>query len=1054
MAQPTVKTSFASGEWAPKLRSRVDIQKYHSGAALLRNFFVDYSGGGASTRQGSKFINQAKALGSRLIPFQPSTTLSYVLEFGQGYIRFHSNGAPIVETAVTGGTAASGNVFTITNTYNVGDWVLANAWGGLTNVNGNYFIVSAGTTGAAVHVTDLNGNAVTFTGAYTSGGQLQRVYTIMSPYNASDLFPNRATGNPGLKFVQDVTSLIITHPSYSPQILTINAPTNWIMTAISFAATIGTPSGVTPTSTSASGGGWDYAYIVTANDPNGQESAGSAPATLTNLSNIASTVMTNSLSWTAVPGAISYNIYKAFQLSGVVVPSGADFGFIANVSGVNFSEATPGIAPDFAITPPIVENPFIGGGVNAYVVTASGTYTTVPSVTVAAPPSGQQATASASLGVTVVGGITHGPGNDDIDLPNGVNPVGVVIGFPNGQTVSITSASFISSGTTSTIWEVTGVALVSAGSITGVGNSTPTNPATPNSISAPGGTLDMGFGISFTWGVVQVIPIVQGFGYSSAPAVTFSAGAAAATAVISGAGAGNPGCPGFIQERLVFAGQSKAVQSFNMSQPASFFNFNTSNPAQPADAISASIIAEDLNDIRWLQALPSGLLAGTGKGAWLINGGGGISTQVPITPTNVTAQAQSFNGVNDLKPLKVNFDLLYVTNKGNYVRDLSYNIYVQVLTGTDISVLSNHLFFGFTLSDWCFAEEPFKTVWAVRNDGQMLSLAYVKEQDLIGWAHHDTNGQYKSVCSVIETTANGVVDAVYYIVQRLINGITVQYVERMADRYFPYGAEDSWSVDCGLQTVPQVSPTTTLTITGAANAVGNSVTLSDAIGTPFTSTMASNNWIVRAGGGIYSVTAFTSSSQVTATVVRVPTQVNAYTNSAYPVGGYSIWQPVSTVTGLTQLAGQTVIGVADGAAIGPLSVSASGSVALGVTATKVTLGLVYTPDMQTLPLDLGEPTVQGKRKKITAMTILAADTLGLQAGKTFNTLVTMKDFQLNGIPSTSSGVAKVTDLVNGYGRTIIDQDWDTAGSYCVRQNLPYPATLLGVFPEVTVGDTK
>src|ERR1700693_6423826 len=101
MAQPAIQTSFASGEWAPKLRSRVDIQKYRSGAALLRNFYVDYSGGGASTRQGTKFIQQCKSPGARLIPFQPSSNLSFVLEFGQNYIRFYSNGSPILEAPFT-----------------------------------------------------------------------------------------------------------------------------------------------------------------------------------------------------------------------------------------------------------------------------------------------------------------------------------------------------------------------------------------------------------------------------------------------------------------------------------------------------------------------------------------------------------------------------------------------------------------------------------------------------------------------------------------------------------------------------------------------------------------------------------------------------------------------------------------------------------------------------------------------------------------------------------------------------------------------------------------
>ncbi len=305
-----------------------------------------------------------------------------------------------------------------------------------------------------------------------------------------------------------------------------------------------------------------------------------------------------------------------------------------------------------------------------------------------------------------------------------------------------------------------------------------------------------------------------------------------------------------------------------------------------------------------------------------------------------------------------------------------------------------------------------------------------------------------------------IVDAVYFIVQRFVNGVSVPYVERMADRYFLYGYEDSWSVDCALQTVPIAggfgsgTPAVVNAIASfvGQNTVGGSVTINFA-GTVPGWTSGNIGDVIRASGGIFTVTSAPTTSQIIAMVNAAATNFIPYTNVANQDSQWTAWLPISTVSGLTQPIGQTVYGVADGAAIGPYTVSASGSVALGLTATKVTLGLKYTPQLQTLPLDLGEPTVQGKRKKIVALTLRVADTLGLSVGKTFPTIVPMKDFTLGNIPTTSSGVAVVSGLVSGDGRTILDQDWDTAGNYCVQQDQPYPATVLGVMPETIVGDT-
>ena len=1039
MGQPAIQTSFASGEWAPKLRSRVDIAKYKSGAALLRNFYIDYSGGGASTRQGTKFINQCKATGARLIPFQPSTTLSYVLEFGQNYIRFYSNGAPIVEagTVITGVTQANPGVVTdVAHGYATGDWVFITGVVGMTQLNGNYYIVVK--TGANTYtLTDLNGNAINTTGfgAYISGGTAQRVYTIASPYATADLFSNPLTGNPGIKFVQDVTSMIICHPNYPAGILTIVSATNWTFSSINFGSTITTPANVAAVPTG-SGNGFYYAYTVTAVDVNGQESIPATPVAVSNTGDMRAGAVTNTISWNATPGAVSYNVYKASEVSALPVVNGAPYGFIGNCTGLSFTDSPPGIDPDFSQTPPIAENPFLGAPVKQVNLTAGGSYSnvTAPSAVIDAPSSGTQATTYLTfklLSSTLNAGGTGYQVGDNVNLQGNIN-------------IQVTSTNVVTNA-------VTGYNVLSATPFQTVG----TLPGTIGQIEPNPGTNGTGLVLNSTWQVAAVTIIQNGSGYVTVPNVTFSSGAATAVAVLGTSSFGNPSVPGFIQERLMLANQPQAIQSYNISQPGSFFNFNVSNPSEDDDAISGTIIAEELNDIRNLTPVPTGMIAFTGKGAWLINGGGGISTQTPITPSNQTAQPQGFNGANDMKPIKINMDALYVTNKGNYVRDLTYNLYAQIFTGSDISAISNHLFFNYYMLDWAWSEEPFKTCWAIRSDGQMLSLGFVKEQELIAWAHHDTNGQFKSVCSVIENVNGNIVDAVYLIVERTVNGNVVQYVERMADRYFTYGYEDAWSVDCALQTTPAASPSGTLVIAGNASAVGNIVTLTDTTDAPFTAPMAAGNWIVRAGGGIYKITAFTSTSIVTATILRVPTLLNPYTNLAYNVvNGWTLWTPTATVTGLTQLISQSVVGVADGVPVGPFVVSATGSVALGLTATKITLGLAYLPQLQTLPLDLGEPTVQGERKKITGVTVRVADTLGISIGRTFAGAVPMKDFTLGNVPTTSTGPAAVTGLVNGDGRTIIDTAWDEAGNYCIQQNLPYPATILGAFPEISLGDTK
>ena len=90
-------TSFVSGEFGNKLTGRTDFDKYSSAAKTLENFLI-HPQGAATRRVGTQFIAEVKdsSKKTRLIPFEFSTTQTYILEFGDQYIRFFKDKGQIL----------------------------------------------------------------------------------------------------------------------------------------------------------------------------------------------------------------------------------------------------------------------------------------------------------------------------------------------------------------------------------------------------------------------------------------------------------------------------------------------------------------------------------------------------------------------------------------------------------------------------------------------------------------------------------------------------------------------------------------------------------------------------------------------------------------------------------------------------------------------------------------------------------------------------------------------------------------------------------------------
>ena len=95
-------TNFTAGELSPRLDGRNDLSKYPAGCKTLENIVI-YPHGAAARRPGTQFISEVKTSSAktRLIPFEFSTTQTYILEFGNQYMRVYKDKGQVL----SGGSA-------------------------------------------------------------------------------------------------------------------------------------------------------------------------------------------------------------------------------------------------------------------------------------------------------------------------------------------------------------------------------------------------------------------------------------------------------------------------------------------------------------------------------------------------------------------------------------------------------------------------------------------------------------------------------------------------------------------------------------------------------------------------------------------------------------------------------------------------------------------------------------------------------------------------------------------------------------------------------------
>lgn len=410
-----------------------------------------------------------------------------------------------------------------------------------------------------------------------------------------------------------------------------------------------------------------------------------------------------------------------------------------------------------------------------------------------------------------------------------------------------------------------------------------------------------------------------------------------------------PGVPSFFEQRLVYGATTNQPQTVWLSQTGLFNNFSTSSPLKDTDAIEATVAATQVNQVRHFVPLNK-LVVLTSGAEWVMSSG---QNSDALTPTSLQFKVQGYRGCAQVPPIVIGQTVLFVQRGGSKVRDLAYKLTDDAYTGSDLTVLADHLFKNRSIVRWAYQQDPESIVWCVRDDGVLLGFTYLKEHEVWAWHRHITDGEFLDV-AVLEGDDN---DETYFIVKRTIGTADKYYIEKLATRLEDDALEKAWFVDSGLR----------------------------------------------------------------------------YTGS-----------PVTTVSGLDHLEGETVSILADGS-VQAQQVVTGGQITLPVAASTVTAGLPFVSDIETLRIDVNDAeTWQGATKNIPSVTLRFWNSLGGWVGPDANNLAPIQ-------PPLPDNYGEHPPLRTDDYKVLLLSQWNTQGSILFRQTDPLPFTLLAIIPEVELG---
>lgn len=251
---------------------------------------------------------------------------------------------------------------------------------------------------------------------------------------------------------------------------------------------------------------------------------------------------------------------------------------------------------------------------------------------------------------------------------------------------------------------------------------------------------------------------------------------------------GYPRTGSLFQQRLFAAGSPGYPQSVWMSELGNPYGFEIGTDADAG--FEVRLVSDQANPINSIASSRAVIVLTSGSEFTL-------GADSAITPTTVVSINQSAYGCNRVSPVRVGNELLFVSRSGKRIRAISSDRFdPNTFAAPDITALAEHITSP-SVTDMDAHPDPESLVWCVRSDGVMLTCTLDRDNEVVAWAKHTTDGEFESV-SVIPMFDSFVA---WVIVKRTINGSTKRYVE-----YFDWnvktdsaiigvsgGPNDAWS---------------------------------------------------------------------------------------------------------------------------------------------------------------------------------------------------------------------------------------------------------------------